>query len=185
VKLLVICFANTCRSPVAEALLRTALKHEDVQVSSRGLAGGPGDTPALMARALADANIELGSPSGESLTRGDAREADLLLFMERKLLRDAVVTDPILWPKSFTLREFARRALNNPPDKTSESFEQWRALLHSTRSRDELLGTDLVDDVPDPGLNGDEVQFAEMIESLRRDVAKVAPFLSGWPSTST
>ncbi len=160
------------------------VRESDVQILSRGVAGGPGDIPEPMQRALEQAGIELVGERGLPLVREEARSADLLLFMERRLLRDGVVTDPTLWPRSFTLREFARRGLNNPPQREMESFEQWRELLHSTRSRDELLGTDSVDDVADPGLSGTSEQFSEMISSLTQDVAKVAPLISGWNSTS-
>lgn len=183
-KVLVICFANTCRSPVVEALLQRAVGDADVTVSSRGLAGGVGTTPEPMVRALEAAGIELSGDTGEMLQREDARSADLLLFLERRLVRDAVVTDPSLWPRSFTVREFARRAMNNPPERTQESFAQWITILHAGRSREELLGADETDDVRDPGLHGDESAFAAMISSLSRDVKRVAPFLTGWPSSA-
>ena len=184
-RVILICFANTCRSPVAESLLREMLINEpSVEICSRGLAGGPGETPELMIQALRAASLQLSSVSGETLQRDEARAADLLLFMERRLLRDAVVNDPVLWPVSFTLKEFARRGFANPPERTHERFSEWVALLHSTRHREELLGVDSLDDVQDPGLTGDEVQFTAMIESLRHDVAKVAPLLSGWSSTT-
>jgi protein-tyrosine phosphatase len=184
-KVLLICFANTCRSPVAEVLLSQMLSAEtNFEISSRGMAGGPGDTPESMQRALQTAGLQLLGERGQPLTKQEARGADLLLFMERRLLRDGVVTDPSLWPKSFTLREFARRGLNNPPQLDTESFEQWRALLHSTRSREELLGTDTIDDVEDPGLSGSEEDFNEMIRTLTRDVANVAALLRGWSATS-
>ncbi len=184
-KVLLVCFANTCRSPVAESLLKELLGHDgDIEIHSRGVAGGTGETPAPMALALESAGLQLSGDLGQPLVRAEARDADLLLFMERRLLRDAVVTDPTLWPKSFTLREFARRGIVNPPQRDMESFEQWRTLLHSTRNREELLGTDTLDDVADPGLNGDQEQFAQMITELRVDVAKVAPLLTGWRATS-
>ena len=182
-KVLLVCFANTCRSPVAEALLHDLVRNEaDIEVFSRGVAGGTGETPAPMATALEGAGVHLRGELGRPLVRDEARGADLLLFMERRLLRDAVVTDPTLWPRSFTLREFARRGFVNPPQRDMESFEQWRALLHATRNREELLGTDTLDDVGDPGLSGTEEQFAQMIDELRVDVARVAPLLSGWPA---
>jgi protein-tyrosine phosphatase len=183
-RVLLVCFANTCRSPVAEALLVRALAHEDVEVASRGLAGGSGATPPALATALAAAGLQLGDDSGTVLERDDARSADLLLFMERRLLRDAVVNDPVLWPRSFTLREFARRALEHPPRPDQGDFTQWLAALHAGRRREDLLGSDGLDDVADPGLGGDEAQFVDMIDQLNDVVGRVAPFLMGWSASA-
>jgi protein-tyrosine phosphatase len=185
VRVLIVCFANTCRSPVAEALLRSALHHDPtIEIASRGLAGGVGETPPAMAAALESAHVEIGSQSGTRLERAEAADADLILFLERRLLREAVVSNPTIWPRSFTLREFARRGQLNLPDPEIETFEEWRHLIHGTRHREELLGQDASDDVLDPGLGGDEAAFAAMIEALREDVARVAPLLSGWRSSA-
>jgi len=184
VKILLVCFANTCRSPVAEALLSAEVSQDrHVEVVSRGIAGGPGTTPPALERALLDAGVTIKVPSGQVLQRDDARAADLLLFVERRLLREAVVTDPSLWPRSFTLREFARRATINPPSRDEESFAQWLSVVHATRRREELLDDDDTEDVADPGLEGTEDDFATMIGELRADVARVAPFVVSWPAS--
>lgn len=178
----VVCFANTCRSPVAEAYLARFLAGEpDVAVFSRGVAGGPGVTPEPMQDALKERGIELVSQSGERLVTDDL-DADLYLFMERAILREAVVRHPALWPRSFTMREFARRAQLNPPQPANETFGEWLALLHGTRTRDELLGVDPLDDVSDPGLGGDVAAFQVMIDELETLSHKVARFLIGWPT---
>jgi protein-tyrosine phosphatase len=180
-----VCFANTCRSPVAESLLRSALRGDpSVEVASRGLAGGAGDTPANLALALEDAGVTLEADAGLALGRDEARSADLLLFMERRLLREAVVQDPQIWPMSFTLREFSRRAVLNPPERQHETFDQWRHVLHTSRHREELLGNDRSDDIFDPGLDSDQAAYSEMIEALRTEVGRVAPLLIGWHSSA-
>ena len=185
IKVIVVCFANTCRSPVAESLLRRDLAHvDDVQVSSRGVAGGQGTTPDALAEILVTRHLVLGEPRGVVLVRDEARAADLLLFAERRLLRESVVTDPSLWPKSFTLREFARRSMINPPDATDAHFAAWLAVLHAGRSRDELLGDNELDDVSDPGLAGTSEEFAQMIDDLESVVGKIMPVLIGWSTTS-
>lgn len=179
----VICFANTCRSPVAEAFLAAATSGDpSVNVSSKGLAGGDGSTPEALVEVLAARGVTLPPTSGERLG-AESENADLLLFMERSLLREAVVARPALWPRSFTMREFARRAQLNPPDPTSESFAQWLAILHATRRRDELLGDDPSDDVHDPGLRGEGHEFEAMVDGLAGLTSRIAPFLIGW-STS-
>ena len=183
-KVVVVCFANTCRSPVAEALLGESLMSDPtVEVSSKGLAGGDGVTPPALHEVLSARGVALASTSGERL--GDeSYDADLFLFMERSLLREAVVARPELWPRSFTFREFARRAQLNPPSRDTESFSEWRAVLHASRSRDELLGDDPSDDVNDPGLWGDGSAFETMVDELTSLSRRVAPFLIGWSTSA-
>jgi len=178
----VICFANTCRSPVAEAFLVQLLAGEDdIEVFSRGVAGGSGHTPEAMAQALARHGLSLVSASGEQLVNDDL-DGDLYLFMERAILREAVVRNPSLWPKSFTMREFARRAQLNPPERDGETFAGWLSVVHGTRRREDLLGVESDDDVRDPGLGGESEAFEAMINELELLSHKVAQFLIGWPS---
>jgi len=80
------------------------------------------------------------------------------------------------------MREFARRAQLNPPQRDGESFSEWLTVLHGTRRREELLGTNREDDVRDPGLGGDVEAFDAMISDLEILSNKVAGFLTGWPS---
>lgn len=183
-KVVVVCFANTCRSPVAEALLAEAV-HSDptVQVSSKGLAGGDGTTPTALSEVLASRGLVLASASGERFGE-ESHDADLVLFMERALLREAVVSRPALWPRSFTFREFARRAQLNPPSRDAETFGEWVGVLHATRTRHELLGEEPRDDVEDPGLWGDVAAFETMVDELAAVSLKVAPFLIGWSTSA-
>jgi hypothetical protein len=125
----------------------------------------------------------LQSISGERLS-DEPRDGDLYLFMERALLREAVVAQPSLWTKSFTLREFARRAQLNPPERNAEDFSAWLGVLHSSRSRQDLMGEDPIDDVDDPGLRGDVAEFTTMVDELQALCRRIAPFLTDW-STST
>jgi len=183
-KVVVVCFANTCRSPVAEALLaESVMSDPTVVITSKGLAGGDGSTPPALNDVLSVRGLSLNSPSGERLGP-ESDDADLLLFMERSLLREAVVARPTLWPRSFTFREFARRAQLNPPSRETESFSQWIDVLHASRSRDELLGDDPRDDVNDPGLWGDGPAFEAMVDELVVLSSKVAPFLIGWSTSA-
>lgn len=183
-RVVLVCLANTCRSPVAAALLRTALHHGDVEVLARGLAPIDGATPPALVAAAAAHGITVPDEHGVVLVRDEARGSDLLLFMSRSLLREAVVTDPALYPKSFTLREFARRALMDPPTDDDATFAAWLARLHAGRHREELLGENPRDDVSDPGLMADEAAYGRMIDELADAVSRAAPFLLSWGATS-
>jgi protein-tyrosine-phosphatase len=185
VKVMIVCFANTCRSPSAEALLAKYLgPNSDVELSSRGLAGGPGDMPDALVRALHDRELELQSPAGERFDPHEGLACDLLLFADRSLLREAVVREPRLWPRAFTWREFARRGWLNPPRPLDEDFGQWVSLLHSSRNRNELLGESSDDDVHDPGLGGTYESYLGMVDSLAREARQIAELLSAWSTSA-
>jgi protein-tyrosine phosphatase len=180
VKVLVLCFANTCRSPVCEAVLARALTGSGIEISSKGLAGGSGETPGPLSEVLARRGLTLVSPSGQRLDLDEARGSDLLLFMERSLLREAVVAEPALWNKSFTLSEFARRGWTNPPEPERESFAQWLAVVHAGRRREDMFGDANGDDVGDPGLSGTVEQFEAMVDEIEVASSKVARLLISW-----
>lgn len=184
-RVLLVCFANTCRSPVAEALLESALGVDSgVEVVSRGLVAGPGEPPAALVAVARARSVELTDRGGVALERHEGRSADLILFMERALLREVVVGDPHLWPRSFTLLEFSRRAFNDPPDRAHEDFAQWLSLLHRGRRAEDLVRDEPGDDVADPGLDGEAADYTRMFDELASAVARIAPFLRGWSSTS-
>jgi protein-tyrosine-phosphatase len=178
----VVCFANTCRSPAAATMLQNFLTGSDIAVLSSGLAGGPGTLPAALEEALAERSLVLRAPAGAVFDPRAARISDVVLFADRGLLRDAVVREPSLWPSSFTIREFARRGWLNPPDPTTETFEQWRQHLHSLRDRRELLGTSTEDDVADPGLGGTVADYRQMLAELEPLMRRIASLLSAWSS---
>jgi hypothetical protein len=106
-----------------------------------------------------------------------------VLFMERRLLREVVVVEPACWPRAFTVREFARRALEVPPEDGDMTVRSWLRRLHQGRTSQQLLGDDENDDFPDPGLGADESAYAAMIADLRTLTGAIAPFITSWPTT--
>lgn len=81
--ILIVCEGNHCRSPLAEALMRSVLAPE-VQVRSAGLdalLGHPAHRESL--RLGADLGLDLSSHRGHQLTLELALSADLILVMDR------------------------------------------------------------------------------------------------------
>jgi protein-tyrosine phosphatase len=157
-RLLVVCTANICRSPVAERLLTRALAdRRDVDgVDWAVTSAGTGQYDAVVdpntLSAAADVGIDVGTHRARRITRGilDDDGADLVLTMTRSHLPTVVALDPAAWSRTFTLKELARRASTLEPPTTTEGFSGWRARMAAGRQARELLDPDPADDVADP-----------------------------------
>jgi len=118
-RILVVCTGNICRSPVAEALLRSALGRVAaasgdsgwlaIEVSSGGtmaMVGRPIE-PA-MAAALGATELEASGHVASQVDRDRIAGADLVLGLAREHRRDLVAMLPSASRRIFTLGEFAR-----------------------------------------------------------------------------
>jgi protein-tyrosine phosphatase len=151
-EVLVICTANVCRSPMAQALLtdRLAALESAVNVRSRGMLGdGEPPRPEAIA-AMAGYGLDITAHRSRRVTTDDLERADLTLAVARENLRFAVVTAPAIWPRAFTLRELARRGHAIGSRLAGESLADWLARAHAGRQRAALLGESRDDDVADP-----------------------------------
>ena len=145
-RLLVVCTANVCRSPLGQRTLEHALAGSslgDVEVSSAG-------TRALEGEAMCPVSAEDLDPGDEAyathhharrLTRELVREADLIVTMEREQRSAAVQAAPGSQSKVFTLREM-EALLGVLADRDGEPPTDLSALaraLHSVRGLAPLL----------------------------------------------
>lgn len=126
---LFVCSGNTCRSPLAEALMRQELakrKIEDVSVSSAGVAAVDG------LRAAAN-SMTAARELGASLTRFKSRRltarrvalADLILTMEKKHMESIVERWPGARGKVHVLSEYSgskRRGIADPVGGPLQSY---------------------------------------------------------------
>jgi protein-tyrosine phosphatase len=177
IEILVVCTANQCRSPMAAALLRARVP-TGVTVSSAGLL--PGGAPATRdARRVVDGvDAHVSRQLSSSLVDGAA----LVIAMERRHVREVAVASPDALARTFTLREFVRRASSVGPRRVAggESFDEWLDRVGAGRRIADLVGDDPADDVADPigqPLAVYRATAAELSDLLDRLVALA------WPGT--
>jgi protein-tyrosine phosphatase len=152
-RILVVCTANVCRSPMAAALLGHRLA--EAGVSARVTSAGTHDValpvdPNAVA-VCRDLGVELAHHQPRRFSRDILTEdgRDLIITMTRQHLREVVTTDRSAWHRTFTLRELVRRASIDPPGDDLGLEDAW-AVLTSGRRPSDLMGADPVDDIEDP-----------------------------------
>ncbi len=111
-KILFVCTGNTCRSPVAEVLLKSELAGTslpfDVEVSSAGLSAVPGEKASEPVRRLFGANNPgLNKHLSRSLDYDLIDDSDMILVMTNDHRRELLARFPRAANKTFLLKEFA------------------------------------------------------------------------------
>jgi len=177
-KVVFVCSANVCRSPFLAALLTAA--QPEIVVASAGIRPVAVDVPDALRAQYVDMSLPLPPATGLSLDEVGADDADLLLAADREVLREMVVARLSRWPRSFTVKEFARAVLESPLDSVGSEIMEG---AHAGRRASDLLTASHLDDIADPGLSATAETYATMALELRRLVQTLGPVLATW-STS-
>ncbi|THF84076.1 low molecular weight protein arginine phosphatase [Cohnella fermenti] len=187
-KILLVCTGNTCRSPMAEAMLRSLAEESglDVEVRSAGVSTVNGlPVSPNAAEALRRRGVE--KPAGSaSLTGEETDWADLILTMTGSHKRAVLERYPEAEIKTYTLKEFA---LQDDPvmDDLLEAerlFADWqlkRALGEELPAKDRARLAELQRrlpsfDIADPYGGPLEVYERcadEIMDALKRTVGKL------------
>jgi protein-tyrosine-phosphatase len=137
---------------MAEVLLRHRLGDlgVDARVASAGLlrSGQPASDHGV--DILRDRGLDMSTHRSRAMSRELLAPADLILAMAREHVREAVVLDPSLWPRTFTLKELVRRGEAVGPRRPTEPLADWLARAGQGRRISELTGSSPADDVTDP-----------------------------------
>jgi len=174
-RVLVVCTANVCRSPMGAALLRhhCAELGLDVQVASAGTQRHDLPVDPVAVAVMAEQGLDISAHQPRPLDRAvlDADGADLVITMTRDHLRTVATSAPGVFRRSFTAKELARRLA------VLESFDMDR--LNEGRSSRDLMGDNPTDDIADP--YGQSLQLhresAAEIDGVMRMVAHALPAL--------
>ena len=115
--ILFICTGNICRSPMAEALFRQAVRGRgSFRVLSAGLGAVDGQAPsAHSVRAMRELGIDISHQRSRMLTAELVRQADYIFGMTHSHVETIALMYPQMAEKAFLLREF---------DDTLDPFEK-------------------------------------------------------------
>ena len=181
-RVLVLCSANQCRSPLAGAILvrEVARRGLPVDVLTAGVSTSPGRpaTPGTV-EAAADLGLDLRTHASRPVDRDLLAGADVVIGMERQHVREAVVLEPAVWRRAFPLPDLVRRAEATGPRPAGEPLRSWLELLSAGRDRMALMGASVDDDVRDPTTDRtvDHRYTAELLEDLLRRLVDLT-----WPA---
>jgi len=137
---------------MAEVLLRRRLGDLGVaaRVASAGMlrAGQPASDHGV--DILRERGLDMSTHRSRAMSRGLLGGADLILAMAREHVREAVVLDTALWPRTFTLKELVRRGEAAGARQAGETLHDWLARVGQGRRISDLTGSSPDDDVADP-----------------------------------
>lgn len=135
-KVLFICTGNTCRSPMAEGILKSIAKEKNlnIEVKSAGVFAMDGENAAKNAiAALNKHKIDISNHKSQSVTRELVDEADLILTMSRSHRDTLLLNYPYIEDKVFLLNEYALK-------KDKDIIDPFGRDLHNYEvTRDEII----------------------------------------------
>ena len=158
-RLMFVCTANRCRSPMAEVLAKQLLtqRHLDAEVVSAGRLEGGVEASAGAVAVMKRRGLDLSGHTSARLDSDTLAHADLVLVMERAHLSDVYQTQPEALGRSFTLGEFPSllQAITVPargpaPDDDAQRARQRIVLADGARDRMRILVDDNSTDIADP-----------------------------------
>lgn len=158
-RILFVCTANVCRSPMAGALMQVEAQEHDlpVLVASAGLlSGGREVDRRVVDRVGAGLSGRISRELDEQLVRG----ADFILAMTADHVLQIVGRFPEAMPRTHTLRHFLKHI--NPREADKSLFE-W-AKQSNRAARYNYADADAADDIDDPVDRANAVFDALLVE---------------------
>lgn len=151
-RVLVVCTANICRSPMMEGLLRRDLGilGASVEVISAGLLDWDQAVDPQAAAVMAERGVDIAGHRSRPISTIDLHTLDLVITMTREHAREVVLGLPEVYRRTFTVKDFARRIDAEPAGEPGEDLRTRMSALSSGRALSSLMGISEEDDVADP-----------------------------------
>lgn len=174
------CTAGRCRSPIAAALLEnrvSQIHRHGLSVGSVGLKYAGAPVPDLGVSLMAERGIDLAGHRSEPVTLNTIAASDLILGMTREHVRDIVDQAPDAWVKTFTLKDFIRRADPVGPPRRHQRLDDWLAQVGEGREGRHVLGSHPDDEIDDP--YGQRAKAWEKVIEELDDLVSTLPRILG------
>ena len=168
-RLLVMCTANQCRSPMAAVIADAHLHRRgvDAAVASCGVMdGGVPATPGA-ARAVRRKGLDLSEHISQQLDLETVEAADLIVVMERQHLTAVAELSLRALDRSFTLGELSELAQVVGPRTRGTPVGAWIARVNAMRHPTTVLSHSTEGDVGDP-MGGPGRAYRSTADELER-----------------
>lgn len=173
-RLLVLCTANQCRSPMAEVMAQEILDDRGVpaEVVSAGLLPGGVMASSGSRRAMRRRGLDLEHHVSHTVDADTVAAADLILTMERRHLASVAELDLSAIERSFTLKELAELTTVVGPRSETASIAEWITAAHRMRIPTTVLSMSEDADVDDP-MGGPSRLYRKAAEEIDRLLHRV------------
>lgn len=179
INVLVVCTGNTCRSPIAEAVLQAKLDTRGRSAVVRSAGTLPWRGPASEgARAAAEEfGLDLSGHRSQRLTGELVADADLILGMTRSHVWTVVNHAPDAAARAFLIGELARLGARVGARQLDEPVRAWAGRVAALRPDPRVPGQSQ-DEVADPAGEPVAVYRATLVR-LDEELERVARLVAG------
>ena len=173
-RLLFVCTANQCRSPMAATLAARELLVRNVraEVASRGITAGGAPAAKGAVKAMAARGLDLSGHRSRIVDRDVLMGSDLVITMERRHLVEIAERDLDVLDHAFTVLELTELADLVGPRRASQTVAEWVATVSSSRNPTAVLALGTSDDLPDP-MGGSQRAFRRTADQLETSISRI------------